>query len=229
MNSSTSWQGFLVVFDCDGTLIDSGHNIVTAMCEAWQHYDLEPPPANDIRRIVGLKLDEAIAKLMPPDCDVDTGNLVDAYIEAFSRFRDQPDYVEPLYPGIRECLEHLSEAGFQLGVATGKSRRGLLRTLGQHGLDERFAVLKTADDGPGKPNPHILLDAIAETGATPEKTAMIGDTIYDMIMAKDAAAAAIGVSWGYHETDELTNAGAKTILNNCSELPPELQNLWRTP
>lgn len=228
MTRSTAWQGYLVVFDCDGTLIDSGHNIVTAMSEAWRRFDLDPPPANDIRRIVGLKLHEAIVKLMPPDCDVDADALVDAYIEAFSRYRDQPDYVEPLYPGIRECLHELSESGFNLGVATGKSRRGLLRTLGQHGLEPHFQVLKTADDGPGKPNPDILLDAIAETGATAEKTAMIGDTIYDMIMAKDAAAAAIGVSWGYHDTHELTEAGAGTILNESSELPLALQNLWRT-
>ncbi|MBL23083.1 MAG: haloacid dehalogenase [Rhodospirillaceae bacterium] len=229
MTRSTSWQDYLVVFDCDGTLIDSGHNIVTAMCEAWRRYDLEPPPANDIRRIVGLKLDEAICKLMPPDCDIDSDKLVDAYIEAFSRFRDQPDYVEPLYPGIAECLNDLSKAGFQLGVATGKSRRGLARTLGQHGIEKHFSVLKTADDGPGKPNPDILLDAIAETGAAAETTAMIGDTIYDMIMAKDASAAAIGVDWGYHEAEELKDAGARTILNNCSELYPALQNLWRTP
>jgi phosphoglycolate phosphatase len=220
---------YLVVFDCDGTLIDSGHNIVTAMSEAWRHYSLEPPPANTIRRIVGLKLDEAITKLMPSDCDVDVANLVEAYIDAFSRFRDDPGYVEPLYPGVRKCLEDLSGAGFGLGVATGKSQRGLARTLDGHNLSDIFSVLKTADDGPGKPNPDILLDAMLEMGIVAQNTAMIGDTIYDMIMAKDAAATAIGVSWGYHETDELLDSGAQTILNDCAELHPALQNLWSTP
>jgi len=220
---------YLVVFDCDGTLIDSGHNIVTAMCEAWRHYDLEPPSANSIRRIVGLKLEEAVQNLMPPDCDVEVERLVQAYIDAFSRFRDDPDYVEPLYPGVRECLNELASLGFSLGIATGKSRRGLARTLERHDLANLFCILKTADDGPGKPNPDILLDAIVESGTTSEKTAMIGDTVYDMIMAKEAAATAIGVSWGYHETGELTEAGARTILNDCAELQPALQTLWRTP
>jgi phosphoglycolate phosphatase len=219
----------LVVFDCDGTLIDSGHNIVTAMNEAWRRFDLDPPPANDVRRVVGLKLDEAIAKLMPTDCDVPVEGLREAYIEAFARYRDDPDYVEPLYDGIQECLDELSEMGFVLGIATGKSRRGLNRTLERHGLVERFRVLKTADDGPGKPNPHILLDAMAETATRAENTAVIGDTIYDMIMARNADAAAFGVSWGYHETAELTEAGARSILNTCAELHPALQNLWRTP
>ncbi|MDA0655587.1 MAG: HAD-IA family hydrolase [Proteobacteria bacterium] len=220
---------YLVVFDCDGTLIDSGHNIVTAMSEAWRRYGLEPPPANTIRRIVGLKLDEAITKLMPIDCDVEVANLVEAYIDAFSRFRDDPGYVEPLYPGVRKCLEDLSAAGYGLGVATGKSQRGLARTLGGHKLSDMFSVLKTADDGPGKPNPDILLDAMVEMGIVAQNTAMVGDTIYDMIMAKDAAAAAIGVSWGYHETNELLDSGAQTILNDCAELQPALQNLWSTP
>jgi phosphoglycolate phosphatase len=220
---------YLVIFDCDGTLIDSGHNIVTAMREAWRSYDLEPPSAISIRRIVGLKLEEAVQKLMPPDCDIEAKRLVQAYIDSFSRFREDPEYAEPLYPGVRQCLNELASLGFSLGIATGKSRRGLTRTIERHGLGELFCVLKTADDGPGKPNPDILLDAIAETGTTAKKTAMIGDTIYDIIMAKDAVATAIGVSWGYHETIELTEAGAQLILNDCAELQPALQTLWRIP
>ena len=220
---------YLVVFDCDGTLIDSGHNIVTAMREAWRNYDLEPPPAISIRRIVGLKLEEAVQELMPRDCDVEVDRLVQAYIESFSRFRDDPDYSEPLYPGVRECLSDLASLGLSLGIATGKSRRGLSRTLERHSVSELFCVSKTADDGPGKPNPDILLDAIIETSTTAEKTAMIGDTIYDMIMAKNAATNAIGVSWGYHETGELTEAGAQIIINDCAELQPALQTFWRIP
>ena len=226
MNTSNS---YLVIFDCDGTLIDSGHNIVTAMCEAWRSHDLEPPPATSIRRIVGLRLEDAVQKLIPLDCEVEVNHLVQAYIHSFSRFRDDPEYTEPLYPGIRDCLNDLVSLGFSLGIATGKSRRGLLRTLERHSLSELFCVLKTADDGPGKPNPDILLDAIDEAHTIAEKTAMIGDTIYDMIMAKEAAATAIGVSWGYHETGELKEAGASIIVTDCSELQPALQSLWRVP
>lgn len=226
MNTSNP---YLVIFDCDGTLIDSGHNIVTAMCEAWRSYDLEPPPAISIRRIVGLKLEEAIQKLMPRDCEVEVNRLVQAYIDSFSRFRDEPEYTEPLYPGIRDCLNDLVSLGFSLGIATGKSRRGLLRTLERHSLSELFCVLKTADDGPGKPNPDILLDAIDEVQTIAEKTAMIGDTIYDMIMAKEALVTAIGVSWGYHDTGELKEAGARIIAQDCAELQPALRALWRLP
>ena len=226
MNTSNP---YLIIFDCDGTLIDSGHNIVTAMCEAWRSCDLEPPPAISIRRIVGLKLEEAIQKLMPRDCEVEVNRLVQAYIDSFSRFRDEPEYTEPLYPGIRDCLNDLVSLGFSLGIATGKSRRGLLRTLERHNLSELFCVLKTADDGPGKPNPDILLDAIDEVQTIAEKTAMIGDTIYDMIMAKEALVTAIGVSWGYHDTGELKEAGARIIAKDCAELQPALRALWRLP
>ena len=159
MNTSNP---YLVIFDCDGTLIDSGHNIVTAMCEAWRSCDLEPPHAISIRRIVGLKLEEAIQKLMPRDCEVEVNRLVQAYIDSFSRFRDEPEYTEPLYPGIRDCLNDLVSLGFSLGIATGKSRRGLLRTLERHNLSELFCVLNTADDGPCNPYPDFLLVAIYE-------------------------------------------------------------------
>ena len=113
-----------------------------------------------------------------------------------------------------------------LGVATGKSRRGLEATLGRHGLLDRFAILKTADDGPGKPNPDILLDAMAEAGTAPETTAVVGDTVFDMEMASGAGAAAIGVAWGYHDSEELTRAGAQRIIHAFDELMPTIETLW---
>ena len=141
----------LIVFDCDGTLIDSGHNIVTAMRKAWLSNGLKPPPTNAIRRIVGLKLGEAIYQLMPPECDIEPAILEESYIKSFTESLNRSDYTEPLYPGVRQCLESLKALGFQLGIATGKSRRGLLRTFEQHSLGFFFQVLKTADDGPGNP------------------------------------------------------------------------------
>jgi phosphoglycolate phosphatase len=105
-----------------------------------------------------------------------------------------------------------------LAVATGKSRRGLDATLARHGLEGRFMALKTADDGPGKPNPHMLLDAMAETGVTPDSTVMIGDTVFDIEMASNAQVRSIGVSWGYHDPDELRAAGAAGVIDEFGEL-----------
>ena len=112
-----------------------------------------------------------------------------------------------------EVLDRLDEAGVLLGVATGKSRRGLEATLDRHGLLERFVNLKTSDDGPGKPNPTILQDAMREVGAERENTIMIGDTVYDISMAVNAQVKPIGVNWGYHATQELEAAGAAAILD----------------
>ena len=128
-----------------------------------------------------------------------------------------------------EVLEQLAAQDVLLAIATGKSRRGLDRTLKHHGLGGHFTILKTADDGPGKPNPGILLDAIAEAGASPLSTVMIGDTVFDVAMARSAGAYAIGVGWGYHEPVELDAAGAHAILDHFSDLPPTLDKLWRTP
>lgn len=216
----------LAVFDCDGTLVDSQHNIVAAMDAAWRAYGLEPVASAAVRRVVGLPLVEAIAALHPEGGSDEHETLSDYYKDAFRSLRERPDHHEPLYPGTVEALDALERAGLLLAVATGKSRRGLLATLERHGLDGRFIVLKTADDGPGKPNPHMLLAAMAEAGAAAEDTAMIGDTVFDIGMARAARTAAIGVSWGYHEPAELSAAGAHRIIDRFGELETVLAGLW---
>ena len=125
-------------------------------------------------------------------------------------------------------ISDLADTNAILAVATGKSQRGLRKTLQRHDLQQHFAILKTSDDGPGKPDPTILLDAIAEAGAEPESTVMIGDTVFDVAMARSAKAHAIGVNWGYHEPVELDAAGAHVILDEISELPNFLETLWGT-
>jgi phosphoglycolate phosphatase len=120
----------------------------------------------------------------------------------------------------------LGDGGLLLGVATGKSRRGLLATLDRHGIRDRFVTLKTADDGPGKPSPEILLDAMAEVGAAPHTTIMVGDTTYDIEMAIRARAMSIGVGWGYHSTEELKAVGAHRIAGGYGELPAMIAELW---
>lgn len=216
----------LVVFDCDGTLVDSQHAIVEAMNAAFRTHDLVAPAARATRRVVGLPLAEAIGRLLPEGTQDRRARVAETYRQAFFALRRKPDHEEPLFPGAIDALDALRRNGFQLAVATGKSRRGLDATLERHGLNDRFVALKTADDGPGKPNPDILHDAMSETGAVPETTVMIGDTTFDIVMAVRAKARAIGVSWGYHEPQELIANGALRIAERFSELPELIAGLW---
>ena len=216
----------LAVFDCDGTLVDSQHAIVEAMETAFRTHGLVAPSAQATRRTVGLPLGEAIGRLLPDGAEDRLKSVEASYKEAAYAIRQQPEHEEPLYPGVVDVLDSLRVEGIRLGVATGKSRRGLIATLERHGLTDYFITLKTADDGPGKPNPDILLDAMSETGAVPESTIMIGDTTYDIVMAVRARAQAIGVTWGYHESEELVATGAAQIAETFAELPGVIAAIW---
>ena len=143
----------LVVFDCDGTLVDSQHSIIDCMTSAFEEHGLTAPLADDVRSIVGLSLDEAISRLTPDLTPEAIDVLVENYKLAFQRSRRLGEHDEPLYPGTIEVLRELEDAGYLLGVATGKSMRGLKATLGRHGLIDRFQTLQTADIAPGKPHP----------------------------------------------------------------------------
>ncbi len=213
----------LAVFDCGGTIVDTQHMIVAAVRAAWAVYEatrtLPLPDPEQVRRNVGLPLEEPIAQLMPTGSPDDHRRLTNLYKEAYRSHRREPDYHEPLYDGVADALDRLRLAGFLLGIATGKSRRGAVASLAEHDLLGRFAVVKTADDGPGKPNPHMLLEAMRETGADSGATVMIGDTTFDMTMAREATCGAVGVSWGYHGVDELRSAGAHAIAERCADLP----------
>lgn len=209
----------LVVFDCDGTIVDGQHAICAAMCEAFRINRLEEPTAQAVRRVVGLPLGEAIARLALVADAALIEILSKSYKESFFRLRQRPDHHEPLFPGVADTLELLNESGFVLGIATGKSRKGLLATLDRHGLSSYFSVLKSSDDGPGKPDPHMLIYAMSDTGAAPGSTVMIGDTVFDVEMARSAKVPAIGVGWGYHEGAELKAAGAAAVVERFDELP----------
>lgn len=215
-----------VVFDCDGTLVDSGHVIVATMAAAWAEEGLPPPDAAAVRHLVGLPLVEAIANLHPEGEDGDHVRLAEHYKRVFTEARIGDRHDEPLFPGCLDVLERLAADGFVLGVATGKGRRGLRHSLDKHGIGDFFTVLKTADDGPGKPNPDILLDAMDEIGAAPWNTVVIGDTIYDVTMARRAKAHAIGVGWGYHPAEDLSRAGAHAVADGFDELPHLIDRIW---
>ena len=216
----------LAVFDCDGTLVDSQANICRAMEHAFSAARLEPPPREAVRRIVGLSLVPAIAQLLPEGDAALHTSLAEDYKRAFFTLRSSGGLdPEPLFDGIAEALEALEDHGWMLGVATGKSDRGLHHILDHHGIRHRFVTLQTADRHPSKPHPAMLEAAIAAVASAPEKTAMIGDTSFDMLMARAAGAHAIGVSWGYHPPHELSEAGAHHVSDHATRLVAHLQGL----
>lgn len=210
----------LVIFDCDGTLVDSQHHIVSAMHSAFAANGLMLPEADAVRRTVGLPLEVAIEFLLRPLGSPALAPVVEAYKTAAIAQRLEPDHHEPLFPGLVGTLDRLDEAGFLLGVATGKARRGLNFTLATHSLTERFVTLQTCDVvAAGKPAPDMVLQAMAETGAVPASTIVVGDTTYDMEMARNAGVQAIGVAWGYHDESILLASGAASIIRHFGELP----------
>ena len=197
------------VFDCDGTLVDGQYAIIAAMRESFERAGAQPPEPEAVRRIVGLPLEDAVAQLSPESGSALCDKIALGYKEAFQNMRQNGGYHEPLFPGAISILDRLRDDGFALGVATGKSRQGLRITLERHGLLQHFSTLKTSDDGPGKPNPHMLISAMSDLGAEPHLTVMVGDTVFDVEMAKSAGVAAIGVGWGYHERYELRAVGVQ--------------------
>jgi phosphoglycolate phosphatase len=214
----------LAVFDCDGTLVDSQANIIRTMEETFGKHRLDAPDRHAVRRVVGLSLAEAMAALLP-DADAELHErLADDYKLAFQSMRANGGlHDEPLFPGVRDGLLRLEGKGWLLGIATGKSDRGLALTLLHHELHGRFVTLQTADRHPSKPHPSMLTTAIADTGARPETTAMIGDTLFDIEMAVAANVTPVGVSWGYHEPAELSAAGAHYIADDFAGLVTYLE------
>jgi phosphoglycolate phosphatase len=217
----------LIVFDCDGTLVDSQRIIAAAMGRAFAHVGLSAPERAAILSIVGLSLDHAMARLAPALSKSEAGALVRAYRDAFGDLRSDPRLAEPLFPGARAALDALSERDDVLiGMATGKSKRGVAYLLQREGLRAHFATIQTADDHPSKPHPAMIARAIAETGVDPARTIVVGDTTFDVEMARAARAGAIGVGWGYHAPAALTAAGADPILAHFDELLPHLKSRW---
>ena len=208
----------LAIFDCDGTLVDSQANICLAMEQCFERFSLAPPPRERTRRVVGLSLVEAMQAMLPEgDRDLHMA-MADHYKHAFHTLRAGGLVEEPLYDGIAELIETLDADGWLLGVATGKSDRGLKLCLEHHGLHSCFVTLQTADRHPSKPHPSMIEQALADAGAVPETAIMIGDTSYDMAMARAAGVTAIGVAWGYHEAEELNAAGADFIADHPSDI-----------
>lgn len=208
----------LAVFDCDGTLCDGQAGVVSAMEAAFAVVGETPPNRAQVRRIVGLSLPQAIRRLAPHLPEDRHIAVIEAYKRAFRQSRENGSLREPLFDGMKDLLHRLHGSGWMLGVATGKSDRGLAGTLANHGLTGLFATTHTADRHPSKPHPSMLEAAMADVLAEPASTCMIGDTVFDVQMAQAAGVRAIGVAWGYHEPDELLAAGAAGVATNMTEL-----------
>ena len=192
----------LAVFDVDGTLVDSQALIIGAMAQAMEGVGMAPLDPAHVLSIVGLSLPVAVQTLLPDEPETRRDAIVAGYRAAFMSRRISSE--APLYPGARDCLDALSARDdLMLGIATGKSRRGLVEMLDHHGLRGRFVTVQTADNHPSKPSPAMLLAACDEAGVDPAKAVMIGDTTFDMQMALNARTAALGVDWGYHPATAL--------------------------
>lgn len=214
----------LAIFDCDGTLVDSQRSIVDAMFEALDGHAISLPDEQAVIRVVGLPLERAIAILVPDADGPLCAELAEQYKQSFFRMRQGGAVHEPLFPGVLETIERLEDEGWLLGIATGKAYRGLKATLSTHGILERFVTRQTADVARGKPHPEMILRAMSETGVERQNTVMIGDTTFDMEMAVSAGTRAIGVGWGYHDEDELLEAGATVVVGDGPALLDALIN-----
>jgi phosphoglycolate phosphatase len=202
----------LVIFDCDGTLVDSQNAIVAAMEHAFSSLGLRGPARAEVLGVVGLSLPEAFAVLAPEQSRGVQAELAQLYRSDFPGKRHSPTHQDPLFEGIGEVVAALAaREDVLLGIATGKSRRGVARILAREGWEGRFVTIQTADDNPSKPHPSMILRAMAETGADPAATLMVGDSTYDIEMALGARVGAIGVAWGYHAPERLRLAGAHAV------------------
>lgn len=208
----------LVLFDCDGTLVDSAGLIHETMRRTFIHFGKPEPTFAETKSIIGLTLDIAIARMQGKHhVEQEDLDMMAYYKSLFSVVRNDLDFREPLFDGIRDLMDVLEARDeILIGAVTGKSRRGLDLVTETHGF--KFIASRTADDCPSKPHPAMVTECCDETGMTASDTVVIGDAIYDMQMAKAAGAKAIGVAWGYASVDELMAAGADVIVSHPGEI-----------
>lgn len=204
----------LIVFDWDGTLMDSAGAIVRAIQASARDLGLPEPSEARARHVIGLGLQEALSYAVP---ELDPR----AYPEMVERYRHHylsADHQLELFPGSFELVEALAESGRFLGVATGKSRKGLDRALGHSGLGRFFHATRCADECFSKPHPQMLEEVMAECGVTPGRTLMIGDTTHDLLMASNAGVGAVAVEFGAHPRQALVEAAPLEVVDSTAAL-----------
>lgn len=220
----------LVIFDVDGTLVDSQAAILASMRHAFETTGRPVPPRDATLGIVGLSLPEAMAVLAPDASRDEHLHLAAQYKAAPAEYREAGKAVSEgaLYDGVHNVITGLDQGGYLLSAATGKSRRGLDRFLAAHGFGMFFGT-QTADDAPSKPHPQMVRQCLAANGVAAEHAVIIGDTEYDMAMGRAAGVRTLGVAWGYHGADRVLRGGAETIAEHPSQLPGLVAELIGAP
>ncbi|WP_052715751.1 HAD family hydrolase [Devosia chinhatensis] len=219
----------LVMFDMDGTLIDTAALITEHMTTTFVGAGLEPPTPAQSRRVIGLSLPQAMLHLLGSDDNELAERLAEDYRRHYRASLVSAEGREGLFPGAREALDLLrARADTLLGIATGKGLHGVHRLIQLHDIAEHFSTLQTPDHNPSKPHPGMMLRAMDETGAEKQSTVIIGDTTFDMKMGKAAGTKTIGVTWGYHHADELVEAGADLLVDDYAALPAAIDRVLET-
>jgi phosphoglycolate phosphatase len=215
----------LAAFDLDGTLLDSASSIVAGVLDCWKACGFELPEPDAIRRIIGLPWEESIVTLLPGAGEREFAMIRSYHDEVArgERTRDVPE--QKLFGGIEELLDELEGRGYLLAIITSRNSHRLDDLLDRAGIAGRFVSLKTTDHGPGKPRPDLMLQTLSELGVDRRDTVMIGDTTFDIQMARNAGTSAIGVEWGVHEAHELREAGAHHVAEAVHELPAAIERL----
>ena len=205
----------LLVFDWDGTLMDSSAKIVNCFAGSARDMKMPYPDPEQVKRYIGLSLVEAFSLLYPKIDSAHVNRLVDRYRDHWL-VHDNTDM--ELFPGVRDGLVELQNAGYLLAVATGKSRRGLERAMDTTKLSELFVYTRCADQSRAKPDPAMLFDILDYTGLEKREAVMIGDTTFDLLMAGNAGVNGWGVSYGSHDYDELQALSGHPVLSDFSKL-----------
>lgn len=218
-------QPRLIMFDMDGTLIDTGAIIAANMASTFRHHGLPEPTVEMSHSIIGLSLEIAIENLA--GCDPELAlEMAETYRGHYRAMLATGEPHEPLYEGALDALARLrTHETSLLGIATGKGMRGVNRILGLHALADHFVTLQTPDHNPSKPHPGMILRACSETGIDPSCTVMIGDTTFDMQLGRSAGARTIGVTWGYHARVALEEAGAHIIIDDYADLDDAIEKV----
>ncbi len=217
----------LVLFDCDGTILDSVGIIHDSMVRTFGDFGYVPPEQSETRSIIGLTLDLAIARLRAVEVDDEINRMTARYKEHFHLIYNQPGFSQSLFGGMGDLILSLSAKGnLELGIVTGKSRRGMNMFFDSHGYASCFGPIRTADDCPSKPHPAMVSECCSETGIEPARTVVIGDSVYDMQMSKAAGASAIGVAWGYNDVPQLLGSGADHIASDAAHLAEILERFY---
>ncbi|MGB0660905.1 MAG: HAD-IA family hydrolase [Mangrovicoccus sp.] len=218
----------LALFDMDGTLIDSQGQINMAMNAAFDSAGLKKPSRASVRSVIGLSLPNAIEELLPEGSDADLSAMVEVYKDAYASLHGaEAEAAAPLYPGVIACLEALAaQENVLLGVATGKSRRGVNRVFDTYDIERFFQTVQVSDNHPSKPHPAMVQSALSETGVEPQDAVMIGDTSFDMDMGRAAGVHILAVDWGYHSAEQLTKSKPDAMAHDYCDVPDLLNGLW---